>query len=77
MRCVSPEFSPVWFAGTIWKKQESCMARRVVRMHNFVWVIALCAGIVFSALVLGHAHFNKSPRSTAVITHEDSLPPVW
>jgi hypothetical protein len=59
------------------EKQESCMARRVVRMHNFVWVIALCAGIVFSALVLGHAHFNKSPRSTAVITHEDSLPPVW
>ena len=53
------------------------MARRVVRMHNFVWVIALCAGIVFSALVLGHAHFNKSPRSTEVITHEDSLPPVW
>ena len=53
------------------------MTRRVVRMHNFVWAIALCAGIVFSALVLGHAHFNKSPRPTQVITHEDSLPPVW
>jgi len=59
------------------EKRESCMARRVVRMHNFVWAIALCAGIVFSALVLGHAHFNKSPRPTEVITHEDSLPPVW
>ncbi len=53
------------------------MARSVIRMHNFVWAIALCAGIVFGALVLGHAHFNKSTRSTQVTIHEDTLPPVW
>jgi hypothetical protein len=53
------------------------MARRLVRMHSFVWVIGLCASLVLGALVLGHAHFPKNARPALVSAPEEILPPVW
>jgi len=53
------------------------MARRLVRTHSFVWVIGLCASLVFGALVLGHAHFSTNVRPSQVSAPEETLPPVW